>query len=602
MNLGVFAASETENTPMDAMSGATVTVMVMDDTIVRSAIKVARAYGLGGLKPESKSEGPRYVLNQNQDQLKDWIDLISDGSVRRLKITLDQINQAYEKSGNIVAADLPETGAGDEIFIELYAALVTAPGIGRSLLGEAEYQNLLKRLKPGQQAILLAGNGRYSFKGSGYVRGGIFDRFHLIQGDTSVRFHDRYHKRLGRIAASGAVNFTDVDLFRIPPENALDPSLPWSLELLVGRPTSPTRKAFLSFDLDYHLPREYLQLAPVDVAPTASATSPATPLWQKMWLAKIPEIIVLALVLGVLTVIFFFQNELARHPRLTDRVRVGFLIFTLVGVGFYANAQLSVVNILTVFNALASGFNWEYFLMEPTIFILWSSVAASLLLWGRGPFCGWMCPFGALQELLNRAAKLLKIPQYRMPWGLHERLWALKYIIFLFLFGYALHDLEWAERLAEIEPFKTTIILKFAREWPYVLFALVLLGIGLFVERFFCRYLCPLGAALAIPGHLRIFKWLRRYQECGNPCQRCANDCMVGAIHPEGNINTNECLYCLHCQVMYFDSQVCPVMIKKRQKRERQTRVSGANTGTGLTQVVAETNFDAPPSGQGKHD
>ena len=64
--------------------------------------------------------------------------------------------------------------------------------------------------------------------------------------------------------------------------------------------------------------------------------------------------------------------------------------------------------------------------------------------------------------------------------------------------------------LAEVEPFKTAIILKFVRDWPFVIYALALLAAGLFVERFFCRYLCPLGAALAIPGRMRMFEWLKR--------------------------------------------------------------------------------------------
>jgi NosR/NirI family nitrous oxide reductase transcriptional regulator len=602
MNVGVFASGFENDHQVDAVSGATVTVMVMDDTIIRSGIKVARAYGLGGLKPERKATGPVYVVNQELDSVKDWISLISDGSVRRLKITLAEVNRVFEKSANIPAADQPEEGPADEAFIELYAGLVSVPSIGRSMLGDAEYNNLVRGLQPGQHAIMLAANGRYSFKGSGYVRGGIFDRFQLIQGDTSVRFHDYHHKRLRRIAADGAADFKDVDLFRIPTDLGFDPTLPWKLELLVGRATAPTKKAFQTFRLDYRLPKKYMQAAPV-ITPTGEASeigsSPDadTPLWQKMWLGKIPHIVVLSLALLVLTVIFFFQNELAKHPRLTDRVRVAFLLFTLFGVGLYANAQLSVVNILTVANAVVSGFNWEYFLMEPTIFILWSSVAASLLLWGRGAFCGWLCPFGALQELLNRIARLLKVPQIRLPWGLHERLWALKYIVFLVLFGFSLHSLDWAERLAEVEPFKTTIILKFMREWPYVLFAGVLLFIGLFIERFYCRYICPLGAALAIPGHLRIFEWLRRYKECGTPCQRCYNDCMVGAIHPEGNINTNECLYCLHCQVMYFDSQVCPVMIQKREKRERREARAAASNKANLTQVIAEIKTDVLPVG-----
>lgn len=602
MNVAIFASGLETNHQVDAVSGATVTIMVMDDTIIRSGIKVARAYGLAGLKPERKVTGPVYVVNQDLDTNKDWISLISDGSVRRLKLTLAEVNAAFEKSGNIPAIDQPEEGPADESFIELYAGLVSVPSIGRSMLGEAEYNNLLKRLKPGQQAIMLAANGRYSFKGSGYVRGGIFDRFQLIQGDISVRFHDYHHKRLRRIAADGATDFQDTDLFRIPPDLGFNPTLPWTLELLVGRATGPTSKAFQTFKLDYKLPNKYLQAAPVAALTEQDAVSSSadTPLWQKMWLAKIPHIVILSLALIVLTAIFFFQNELAKHPKLTDRVRVGFLLFTVFGIGFYANAQLSVVNILTVANAVVSGFNWEYFLMEPTIFILWSSVAASLLLWGRGPFCGWLCPFGALQELLNKLAKALKIRQRKLPWGLHERLWALKYIVFLVLFGFSLHSLDWAERLAEVEPFKTSIILKFMREWPYVLFAVALLIIGLFIERFYCRYICPLGAALAIPGQLRIFKWLRRYKECGTPCQRCYNDCMVGAIHPEGNINSNECLYCLHCQVMYFDSHVCPVKIQKREKRERREARAAASNNQNLTQMVDDIKAETTLVGSKK--
>ena len=151
----------------------------------------------------------------------------------------------------------------------------------------------------------------------------------------------------------------------------------------------------------------------------------------------------------------------------------------------------------------------------------------------------------------------------------------MKYIIFLVLFGVSLYSLALAEHLAEVEPFKTAIILKFQRDWPFVAFAIALLGAGLFIERFYCRYLCPLGAALAIPGRLRMFDWLKRYRECGNPCQRCGKECMVGAIHPEGHINPNECHSCLHCQTLYHDDRRCPVMIQRRLKRERRRPGAG---------------------------
>jgi NosR/NirI family nitrous oxide reductase transcriptional regulator len=171
-------------------------------------------------------------------------------------------------------------------------------------------------------------------------------------------------------------------------------------------------------------------------------------------------------------------------------------------------------------------------------------------------------------------AKAVGVPQIRVPWDLHERLWPIKYIIFVFLFGMSLYSLAFAERLSEVEPFKKAIILKFVRDWPFVVYALTLLVAGLFIERFFCRYLCPLGAALAIPGRIRMFQWLRRWPECGSPCQRCANECPVQSIHPEGHINVNECIYCMHCQELYWDDQRCPHMIQIRLKRERREALS----------------------------
>jgi NosR/NirI family nitrous oxide reductase transcriptional regulator len=483
----------------------------------------------------------------------------------------------------------------------LYVADVAVPTIGRSLLGDEGYNRLAGRLKPGQQALVVAGSGRYSFKGAAYVRGGIFDRIELIQETNSVRFRDRDHTRLGSLAAEGTPDFPEIALFTVPPELALDPTEPWVLQLLVQRVVGARDKALVTFDVGYTLPNIYMKReapttqlaqptpakssAPAVAEPREVGTPPAAsdeePLWMLIWRGNTIKIGFSLAALGALTLIFFFQNVLVRRPTVYVWVRRGYLLFILVWLGWYANAQLSVVNVLTFTNSLLTGFSWEYFLSAPLIFVLWASIAAGLLFWGRGPFCGWLCPFGALQELLNNLAQALKVPQYRVPWGLHERLWPIKYIIFLGLFGMSLYSTAFAEQLAEVEPFKTSIILKFAREWPFVVYALTLLAAGLFVERFFCRYMCPLGAALAIPGRIRMFEWLRRWPECGSPCQRCANECPVQAIHPEGHINVNECIYCMHCQELYFDDHRCPHMIQVRLKREKRQALSSPSMRTG---------------------
>jgi NosR/NirI family nitrous oxide reductase transcriptional regulator len=522
------------------------------------------------------------VINKDMRETEDWLTLTGDGSVRRLSLDIGQVNDAFHAQGDDRATARPERGPESDTYIDMYTALADVPSIGLSLLGEAEFNNLTARLENGDHALFVAARGRYSFKGSGYVRGGIFDRIQVIQDDVSVRFRDRQHFRVGNIAADGAPRLTEMDVFIIPASSGFDPAKEFRLQLLAQRAVGPVDKVFLTFELPYRLPERYLKAdqpasaegAESGAAPTAAARAAAAPrdgepLWMRIWRDRKSDVVILAGAVSLLTLVFFFQMQVTRSERFTFWFRIAFLTFTLVWLGWMENAQLSVVNVLAFFSALTTQFSWDAFLIDPLVFLLWFAVASALIFWGRGAYCGWLCPFGALQELTNRLAKLARIPQYAIPWGLHERLWPLKYMIFLGLFGLSLYSLDVAEHYAEVEPFKTAIILKFQRAWPYVLFAVGLLVIGLFVERFYCRYLCPLGAALAIPARLRLFDWLKRYRDCGNPCQRCANDCMVQAIYPEGNINPNECLNCLHCQVLYQSDEKCPVCIRRLEKRRR---------------------------------
>lgn len=313
---------------------------------------------------------------------------------------------------------------------------------------------------------------------------------------------------------------------------------------------------------------------------TAVIDNSEPPLWEKIWRGRIADIVVLVVALTVLTGILVFQDFIARRKKLYEGLRVGFLTFTLIWIGWLSAAQLSVVNVLTFANSLLTDFRWDFFLLEPLIFILWGYVAVALLFWGRGVFCGWLCPFGALQELSNKLAQVLRLPQWRVPFVLHERLWPIKYILFLGIFALFLGNADLSLKMAEVEPFKTAIVLHFLRAWPFVLYAVALIAAGLFVNRFYCRYLCPLGAALAIPARLRMFEWLKRRWHCGNPCQQCAVSCPVQAIHPTGQISPNECIYCLRCQVNYHDEWLCPPLIERRKRRERR---QGAATAVGET-------------------
>ncbi|WP_299427603.1 NosR/NirI family protein [uncultured Shimia sp.] len=569
LDLKVEAETGGEGHDLDIISGATVTIMIIDDSLVRGGIKVARALGLGGLAVQET--GPKRELDMANQAVQDWTTLAGDGSVRRMTLDVGQVNQAFAEMDDERAAKRPEKGELDDTFIDMHMALVSVPSIGRSLLGDNEYENLVEWLDEGEHAILVLGRGKYSFKGSGYVRGGIFDRIQLIQGDNSVRFFDKQHRRLRALETTDSPSFVELELFKIPAEAEFDPAQPFRLQLLVQRSVGALDRVFLTWDLGYRLPDDYLLPLPVAAVVDSAADEAAAKaaLWQRIWKDKVTEIAILGVMLLVLTAVFFFQFQATWNARRFYWFRIGYLTFTLFFIGWYANAQLSVVNIMALANSMRSGFTWDAFLMDPLVFIQWFAIAAALLFWGRGAYCGWLCPFGALQELTNQIARYFKVPQWTLPWGLHERLWPIKYMIFLGLFGVSLASLETAEQLAEVEPFKTAIILKFVRDWPFVVFAGSLLVAGLFIERFYCRYLCPLGGALAIPARMRMFDWLRRYKECGSPCQTCANECPVQAIHPTGEINPNECVNCLHCQVLYQSEAKCPVVIRQLKRREK---------------------------------
>jgi len=293
------------------------------------------------------------------------------------------------------------------------------------------------------------------------------------------------------------------------------------------------------------------------------------PFWVYVWRERVWQIAVLSAALAVLVFILFFQDWLTRRPRLLKYIRIGYLLFTLFFIGWYTLAQLSIIHVLTFINSILHQFSWEAFLVDPLIFILWGFVALTLLLWGRGVYCGWLCPFGALQELIHKLAQHFKLPDHQFSDVVHERLTAVKYVIFVALFGLSLQSIGYAARAAEVEPFKTAIVMHFNRGDIFLVYALALLVIGVFNRKFFCKYICPLGAALAIPAPLRIFDWLRRRRECGRPCQICARECEVQAVRPTGEINPNECHYCLDCQVTYWDDHRCPPLSEKRIRREK---------------------------------
>lgn len=569
----VGASSQDKNvTTIDAISGATVTVMVVNETIMRAAKKVGSALELAGF--EEVNLGTRSVIKNDISRTATWQELVSDGSIGRMSLTRAQVDAAFTgtRAENVNKASSAEK---DNTFINIYYAPLNIPTIGRNLLGEGQFEWLLGELQKGDQAIVVLANGEYSFKGTGFVRGGIFDRIQLQQDEKIISFHDTDYYRFQDFVIEGYPGFDETAIFIIRDQYKFDHGTPWDIELLVRRQVGALDSVFVSFYGEYLTPSVYIESSTSTID---NLQDSETALWISIWRNKVFQITVLCVSLLLLTVVIFMQDYLVRYPHFLNYLRHGFLVYTLFFIGWYTLGQLSIVNVFTFVHSIKGDFEWRLFLLDPIIFILWSYVAVTLLLWGRGIYCGWLCPFGALQELINTVSRKLKIKQFEIRFGLHERLWAIKYIVLLVLFAISLESLSSAEKFSEIEPFKTTIMLKFQRDWGYVFYAALLLAVSVFNRKFYCRYLCPLGAALAIPAKNRLFNWLKRRKECGHPCRICANECEIQAIHPDGTINANECHYCLDCQMTYYNDAKCPPLILKQRKRSRSAKKNEIQT------------------------
>ena len=572
-----LAPGTTASVKIDAVSRATTSAVLMSDAIVRGARIIARSRGIIAAPAVGRAR-----LDVDRFETADWPMLEAAGSIAHLHLSYDEVRAKAKEGGALKLLAGNPAARPTDTFIDLYLALVTPAGIGINLLDETWYGQYTAGRGIDDQLILIAGNGPYSFLGEDWEHADAIGPIELVQGDKTIRLSGRQIKTLPFLHAKNAPELSERALVFLTGDSALDPSEPWQFRLLIAGESAGGQKSFTAFDLAYRVPEKYLlQLSPAAGKSDEGAMREALP-WQAIWSLHWVRIAVLGVALVALGLILSFQDRISRRRRLHRWIRIGFLSWTLIWLGWYAGAQLTVVNVITYIHTLVSDFRWDYLLVDPLVTILSAFTLVALFFWGRAAFCGWLCPFGALQELTNKAARRLHLRQVTIPAALDERLAAIKYLVFVGLVAASFVSWDLAMTGAEIEPFKAAIILRFMTEWPMVAYAVVLVAAGLFVERFYCRFGCPLGGGLAIFGRVRLFDFLKRHPECGSRCHLCESVCPVGAIKRSGNINMNECFYCLDCQVMYYDQHICPPLVRKRKQKEAKiASTAGAAAGGG---------------------
>jgi polyferredoxin len=251
--------------------------------------------------------------------------------------------------------------------------------------------------------------------------------------------------------------------------------------------------------------------------------------------------------------------------RKSVRLKYLTLVVCVAYMGFYKSQLISIVN---VFGTLTG--NLPIFSYSLAWYAFAGFTVVTTLLWGR-VYCGRICAFGALTQLIDAVVPARF--RVELPKALERRASYIKYGILAASVGYYLLTRE-IGFYRYIEPFWM-----FTLKGSTVLWVMLgaLLIASVFVRNLYCRFLCPLGAALGLVSTIAPLK-IKRWSEC-NQCALCEKTCEWGAIRKR-QIVMSECVRCDDCERLYDDRLRCPhwLLDAKRQRRDAEQRASAGIT------------------------
>jgi NosR/NirI family transcriptional regulator, nitrous oxide reductase regulator len=531
---------------VNGIAAGTVTAIAMERSIMESALKVAQA-GLEG----SAASGSRRATKERFEEMS-AAQLESAQFTKQVRFTHGELEAGFQ--GTLAAGldDRPgQTGA--EAVLDFSIALISLEQVGRNRLEPSSWAQLEATKASGELSFLMYEKGRYRFAANEKKPTGNVVRLRLTNSSLKGEWLElREVPNELKMRDQSAV--AKPRLFRTVGGRALDIQQPITLAAQVIREVGfdPVQR--------FHSSREFVY-QPENL--NYWLTAPPESRWKAVWRNRAVDLSILIVGLTVLTLALWRQKWLTAVASRLRNFRLLYLVFTLGFIGWYAQGQLTIVNITALIEAAISGEGADFLLSDPISLLLWVYVIVTLFIWGRGTFCGWLCPFGAFQDLIAQVGKALKIKPLVLRIRTDERLKLIKYLVLFVLLASALLTSPYTEKLIEVEPFKTGISLYFVRAWPYVVWAVLCLALSVLVFRGYCRYICPLGAALAIMGRVRVFNWIPRKTSCGTPCQTCRHSCGYQAIAPVGKVNYTECFQCLDCVTIEQDVARCLPLIRQ---------------------------------------
>ena len=227
------------------------------------------------------------------------------------------------------------------------------------------------------------------------------------------------------------------------------------------------------------------------------------------------------------------------------------LVAAVAYLGIYKSQLLSIVNVFGVIGGSLPIFKYNL-----GWYLFATFAVVSTVLWGR-LYCGRICAYGALTQLLDPIVPA----RYRfdVPLRIERHANKIKYAILAGVLAYFVVTRDMSI-YRYVEPFWL-----FGGQASTALWIAlgVLLVATVFVRNLYCRFLCPLGAALGLLSKLTVFR-IKRWSECKS-CKLCEKTCHWGAIDGPKIILT-ECVRCDDCERLYMDQQKCPHWIILRRK------------------------------------
>ncbi|QGX95981.1 4Fe-4S binding protein [Haloplanus rallus] len=495
---------------VDALTGASVTTRASIETVTRSARIVAKEKGIVSESALDDGSTNETATNQSSERRMTLGDLGRGAPLARWD------------------AGAPDATAGSNDSLTLYAAPIESDPVKRSLFADRAAG------PPDANATVLW----VGLNAPGSASRPERLRLHQWTRSYAPPVHET---RIDGVDWSAALAI----------EGTLDTASPFVLDLTVG---------------GERLSRTYgpgglAVRRPVDAV--AARTVPAwvgtvESAWQDNWLAAAALVVFLTGIVGIFT----FRSRISRRTGwTTNRLRIGTLGVTLAFIGWYHPTQPTTQQIAILVRELVSwatagGFRWALFFSAPLVAITFICIALVIPKWGRGVFCGWICPFGALSELLYKLTPW----EYELPREYHVKLEKLRYPLFVaIVIGFVIST-DFGATLAKVEPFKAAFYSSLVTDPVYIAWSALLVVSGAFMFRPYCRYVCPLGAGLAL-GNVLQREPIQRYDLCGD-CVKCQSDCEFQAIEDDGSIDRFQCFQCSVCVDNYYDPEGCPVVLQ----------------------------------------